>query len=135
MIVFTILIHVILLTQAPPSSVAAAMPVFRWSGDAVIGATTTDRILSRPEFVQVQQAWAVRYVDFALLIRRYKTDVATSRPKPTLKQWKMKPIILNRWTAAERPLLLQMQRMSRKCKVNYHMLLFMISTVTIYDIN
>lgn len=88
-----------------------------WAGIAVIGARTTDRILTRAEFAQVQEAWAVRHVDFALLLQRYKADCTKTRTKLALKLWSMKPSMLNRWPASEHPRVVQMQRMSRKCKV------------------
>jgi hypothetical protein len=93
--------------------------VFRWSGRAVIGATTTNRILTQKnEFSQVQEAWAVRNLDFALLLQRYKKAVAKMRSKPTLKHWRMDQRTLDKWPASERPFVLQMKKMSRRCKVN-----------------
>ena len=102
---------------------AAEKPVFMWAGIAVIGARTTDRILTRAEFAQVQEAWAVRHVDFALLLQRYKADCAKIRTKLPLKLWSMKPSMLNRWPASEHPLVVQMQRMSRKCKVTINIIM------------
>ena len=42
-------------TQVPQSSVAAEQTTYNWSGEARIGRTTTAKILTRLEFVMVQQ--------------------------------------------------------------------------------
>lgn len=103
--------------QVPPSSVAAEAPMFRWRGKAVIGATTTHRVLTRPEFVQVQQAWAVRDSDFDVLLDAYKKNVKKLRVKPSLKHWKAPAAVSNLWGASVRERMRLMQGMSRKCKV------------------
>ena len=46
-------------TQVPQSSVAAEQTTYNWSGEARIGRTTTAKILTRLEFVMVQQSWAI----------------------------------------------------------------------------
>lgn len=103
--------------EAPPSSVAAEAPVLRWGGHAVIGATTTPRILSKQDFVQVQQAWAVRDDDFRALLAAYKATVRKLKVKPTLKRWNIPTGVLSRWAHSDRPRILQMQRMSHRCLV------------------
>ena len=97
--------------------------MFRWSGKAVIGATTTERILTPKESVQVQRAWAVRNDDFGLLLQRYQGDVSKLKRKPTLREWEMKSYMANRWPASELPLVHKMKLMSRRCKVNHFLLL------------
>jgi hypothetical protein len=97
--------------------VAAEAPVIRWRGDAIVGRTTTPRKLLLHEFVQVQQAWAVRDDGFDKLLDAYKANIRKMKPKPLLKQWKVPPAVLRTWPASDRERMIQMKSMSRRCKV------------------
>ena len=122
MLLFTTLIHLTISHRhRPPPSLPRNQCLCGLESPSC--ASTTDRILTRAEFAQVQEAWAVRHVDFALLLQRYKADCAKTRTKLPLKLWSMKPSMLNRWPASEHRLVVQMQRMSRKCKVTINIIM------------
>ena len=92
--------------------------MFRWHGNAVIGATTSPRTLSRQEFVQVQQAWAVRDTDFDTLLDVYKASVKKTKVKTSLKHWKVPNGVSNLWPPSDRARMFLMQKMSRRCQVS-----------------
>ena len=102
----------------PQSSVAAEPTTYNWSGEAHIGPTTTDRILTRTEFVMVQQAWAVVDPRFDTLLDDYKKVTRKMRIKPTLKKWQLVSSVKQGWPTSDREEMLRMKNMSRKCTVN-----------------
>ncbi len=69
------------------------------------------------EFVQVQQAWAVRDAGFDKLLDAYKANIRKMKPKPLLKQWKVPAAVLRTWPASDRERMIQMKSMSRRCEV------------------
>ena len=97
---------------------AAKPPVIKWSGQAIIAATTTKRKLSRPDFVRVQEAWAVIDEDFDKLLTAYKRAMSKMRgQKPTLKEWNVPTTVLNGVGSGVGERMMQMKYMSRYCKV------------------
>ena len=102
----------------PQSSVAAEPTTYNWSGEALIGPTTTNRILTRAEFVMVQQAWAVVDPRFDTLLDDYKKATRKMRIKPTLKEWQVVSSVKQGWPASDREEMLLMKNMSRKCMVH-----------------
>ena len=98
---------------------AAAAPVFGWSGNAMIVGTTSQRKFTLREFRQVQEAWAVRDSDFDHLLDVYRDTVRKTKVKPTLKQWKITGRVLRQGAGYDPVRMHQIQRMSRRCKVHF----------------
>ena len=115
---------------------AAEAAVFQWRGEAIIGATTTQRRLSQQELVQVQQAWAVRVPDFDTLLDAYKLNnrkIAKSK-QLSLKHWKVPPSVASGWGADLHERMLQIKRMSRLCQVNNTLISWVVLFVTTHGI-
>ena len=90
----------------PQSSVAAEQTTYNWSGEARIGRTTTAKILTRIEFVMVQQSWAIVDYRFDKLLDDYKKATKKMRVKPTMKQWQVAASVTQGWPAADREAML-----------------------------
>ncbi len=109
-------------TQVPQSSVAAAPTTYKWSGEARIGRTTTAKILTRLEFVMVQQSWAIVEYRFDKLLDDYKKATKKMRVgvKPTMKEWQVAASVTQGWPSSDREAMLLMKQMSRRCRVHWH---------------
>lgn len=98
---------------------AAPQTTYTWSGEATIGSrrTTTPKVLTRAEFVMVQQAWAIVDPRFDRLLDDYKKATKKMRNKPTMKKWQVASNVFNGWPASDREAMMLMKTMSRKCRV------------------
>ena len=113
--------HALLFLQPPPSSLAAPVRSFVWVGDAKLDTAPTLRILTREQFVLVQQAWAVQLPLFDRVLDAYRAAMAklTRRKRVPLKHWKLPLSLQRRWGAGDFEMASRMLKMSRKCQV-YH---------------
>jgi hypothetical protein len=104
--------------QPTPSSIAAPIPNYNWTGRAVVAKTTEHTKLRKSAFVLVQQAWAVKVKLFDELLDAYTAAMRSTRKKNRLplKHWVIRSV-KRRWTDKELKEVRRMQTMSRKCLV------------------
>ena len=115
---------------------AAEAAVFQWRGEAIIGATTTQRRLSQQELVQVQQAWAVRVPDFDMLLDSYKAHYRklARNKKTSLKHWKVPASVASTWGGDLLERMLKIKLMSRSCQVHNSLISWVVLLVTPHTI-
>ena len=110
--------------------------MFQWRGEAIIGATTTQRRLSQQELVQVQQAWAVRVPDFDMLLDSYKAHYRklARNKKTSLKHWKVPASVASTWGGDLLERMLKIKLMSRSCQVHNSLISWVVLLVTPHTI-